>query len=29
MIDFNLGSILAFAINAILIKNIVLSQFMG
>ena len=29
MIDFNLGSIRAFAINAILIKNIVLSQFMG
>ncbi len=29
MTDFNLGTILAFAINAILIENVVLSQFMG
>ena len=29
MADFNLGTILAFAINAILIENVVLSQFMG
>ena len=29
MTEFNLGTILAFAINAILIENVVLSQFMG
>lgn len=29
MENFNLGTILAFAINAILIENVVLSQFMG
>ena len=29
MADYNFGTILAFAINAILIENIVLSQFMG
>ncbi len=29
MTEFNLGTILAFALNAILIENIVLSQFMG
>ena len=29
MSDFNLGTILAFAINAIFIENVILSQFMG
>ena len=29
MDQYNLGTILAFAINAILIENVVLSQFMG